>query len=474
MSRAFTSNFSLILFWGCGALQLLLALLLLCSSSNFSYDYAVREMPIAALVAGLIGAGLVFLLLRSAVGRQPTQEQRSVAFIITLIGIGLAARLLLLGSEPILEDDYQRYLWDGAVVAYGLNPYVFSPRAVLEGLAPLAYQDLAMVSGLTLERVNHPELRTVYPLGAEVIFGLTSKIAPFSLLAWRGVLLVAEVCTCVLLLLLCRHFQRDPIWLCLYWRNPLVIKEVMNSAHMEGVLMPFVLLGVYLSVQSRFVLAGVALTLAASIKLWPALLLPLVWRRLWGQKIWLLFSVLFALGVGGLVLWAFVASGLNDSSGLVAYGQRWKTNSAFFPIFEQTLFGFLSLITPWGGHAAFVARGLIGVGLCSMVIYFCWQPLTGARQILSQFFLVTLLMLLVSPAQFPWYCLWVMPFMVFFPFWGLALLVPLMALYYVGFALMSTGIFESYRLALALALWLPVWAVLLFEARQVWSPRHAA
>ena len=221
-------------------------------------------------------------------------------------------------------------------------------------------------------------------------------------------------------------------------------------------------------------LASVALTLAASIKLWPALLLPLVWRRLWGQRIWLLCSVLFALGLGGAVLWAFVASGLNDSSGLVAYGQRWKTNSAFFPIFEQTLFGFLSLVTPWGDHAAFVARGLIGVGLCSVVIYFCLQPLTGARQIFAQFFLVTLLMFLVSPAQFPWYCLWVMPFLVFFPFWGLVLLVPLMGLYYVGFALMSAGIFESYRLALALVLWLPVWAVLLFEVRQAWRPRHAA
>ncbi len=474
MLRAFTSNFALILFWGCGVALLLLALFLLYGSPAFSYDYLVKDMPIAALVAGLMGAGFVFLLLRYVVGRLPVQRNRGVMFLAFLIGIGLAARLLLLGSEPVLEDDYQRYLWDGAVVAYGLNPYVFSPRAVLEGLAPLAYQDLAMVSGLTLERVNHPELRTVYPLGAEVIFGLTSKISPFSLLAWRGVLLVAEVCTCVLLLLLCRHFQRDPVWLSLYWWNPLVIKEVMNSAHMDGVLMPFVLLGVYLSVQSRFVLASVALTLAASIKLWPALLLPLVWRRLWGQRIWLLCSVLFALGLGGAVLWAFVASGLNDSSGLVAYGQRWKTNSAFFPIFEQTLFGFLSLVTPWGDHAAFVARGLIGVGLCSVVIYFCLQPLTGARQIFAQFFLVTLLMFLVSPAQFPWYCLWVMPFLVFFPFWGLVLLVPLMGLYYVGFALMSAGIFESYRLALALVLWLPVWAVLLFEVRQAWRPRHAA
>lgn len=472
MSRVFTPNFGLVLFWGGGVALLLFALLLLYGAPAFSYDYLVREMPIAMLVAGLMGAGLVFLLLRYTIAAQPAQQNRSLSFMIALLGIGLAARLILLGSEPVLEDDYQRYLWDGAVMAYGLNPYAFSPQAVLAGNAPLAYQDLAVVSGLTLERVNHPELRTVYPLGAEVIFGLVSKISPFSLLAWRGVLLLAELCSCALLLLLCRHFGRDPIWLCLYWWNPLVIKEVMNSAHMEGVLMPFVLLGLYLSVKSRFVLASMALTFAASIKLWPALLLPLIWRRLWTHKTWLLFSFLFAVIVGGGVLWAFVASGLNDSSGLVAYGQRWKTNSAFFPLFEQTVFGFFNLVTPWGEHAPFVARGLIGVGLCGAVIYFCLQPLKGQRQILTQFFLVCLLMFLVSPAQFPWYCLWVMPFMVFFPLWGLALLVPMMALYYLGFALMTAGIFESYRLALALVLWLPIWVVLWFEARKAWRERH--
>ncbi len=29
----------------------------------------------------------------------------------------------------MLEDDYQRYLWDGAVTAAGANPYAVSPQA---------------------------------------------------------------------------------------------------------------------------------------------------------------------------------------------------------------------------------------------------------------------------------------------------------------------------------------------------------
>ena len=45
-----------------------------------------------------------------------------------MLACGLAARAILFASEPVLEDDYQRYLWDGAVTAQGLNPMRSRPR----------------------------------------------------------------------------------------------------------------------------------------------------------------------------------------------------------------------------------------------------------------------------------------------------------------------------------------------------------
>ena len=36
---------------------------------------------------------------------------------------GLIARVLLIPTNPVMEDDYNRYLWDGAITANAVNPY---------------------------------------------------------------------------------------------------------------------------------------------------------------------------------------------------------------------------------------------------------------------------------------------------------------------------------------------------------------
>ena len=101
-------------------------------------------------------------------------------------------RATLFFSTPILEDDYYRYLWDGAVTANGHNPYAYTPddinyftgdREVPDDLAALA-QD----SGQFAYRVNHGELGTVYPPIAQLAFALAHKISPWNIHAWKLIL----------------------------------------------------------------------------------------------------------------------------------------------------------------------------------------------------------------------------------------------------------------------------------------------
>ena len=460
------------LFWGLGIFMCLATLGLHLSSYRFSYDYAVAQMPVWALVAGLMGVGCVFVGLCYLLFQLAGTQKRSAWFVVFIFAIGVTARVLLMGSEPVLEDDYQRYMWDGGLVANGLNPYLYSPRDVLEGQALYSYQQLSDEAYPIVERINHAHLRTIYPVGAQALFGLAHKIAPFSLLGWRLLILLCELVAFALLLKLVWHFKRDEIWLAAYWWNPLVIKELINSAHMEAVLVPFILLGVYAGVKSKFFTASLAFTLAASIKIWPALLLPLVWRRMLGQPFWLIGAVGFSLLVGAAIIWPFIAYGLNDSSGLVAYATKWKTNSAFFPTFEKAITWVLATIgnTDW---APLLARGMVGCGLICILARLVFIPAKEGIYYLSHVFIMSLLIFLFSPAQFPWYFVWVAPFLVFYPVWGLIVLMPLMALYYAGFALMSAGTFEDYRLALAFVVWLPVWVLLLWQGRAMWRFPHA-
>ncbi len=47
--------------------------------------------------------------------------------LAAMLLIGLLMRALLFDSYPVLEIDFYRYLWDGAVLANGFNPYALPP-----------------------------------------------------------------------------------------------------------------------------------------------------------------------------------------------------------------------------------------------------------------------------------------------------------------------------------------------------------
>ena len=302
-------------------------------SERFGYAYAVREMPVLWLVAGIFGAGVLFLLLVVVVKRIAdfaAPAPRSI--IIGIFAVGFLMRAVLLFSEPMLEDDWQRYLWDGGVVAAFKNPYVYSPQQVIDEDVPYPLVELGEHAPVILSRINHPELRTIYPIGAEIMFGLSHLAAPFSLTGWRLLILLCETVTFGLLLLILLQLQRPLIWLSLYWWNPLVVKELINSAHMEGVLIPFFVGGIYLYMRRRFQFSHLLIWIAASIKLWPALLAPFLWWRMRGN-IWslVLAGVIAALFIAAIAV-PFLLTGLDETSGLVAYSLKWTTNAALFPL----------------------------------------------------------------------------------------------------------------------------------------------
>ncbi len=71
--------------------------------------------------------GVDYLLLSCLILR--TGAARYV--LVTALLLGGVSRLALLFSTPILETDFYRYLWDGAVTATGHDPYRISPKHAL-------------------------------------------------------------------------------------------------------------------------------------------------------------------------------------------------------------------------------------------------------------------------------------------------------------------------------------------------------
>jgi alpha-1,6-mannosyltransferase len=461
----------LLLLWlAVAAVLVLLAALLVANSDKFDWQLAVTQVPAAWLAFGVVAAGAVYLALPALIGSTlaaPPVTRRQILRLIILVGLGL--RLALFFTEPALEDDHNRFLWEGALVANGISPYAVSPEAAHRAGLETRLGRLAQEAGPILDRVNHPELTSTYPPVAQAAFAVSYLIAPWSLTAWRLILLACDLACAALLIALLRQAGRSELWVALYFWNPIVIKELINSAHMEGVLMALVLAALLLLTRKRHGTGLAVLGLAIGTKLWPVLLAPLFLRRLWPRP------VAFVAGTGLLglmcVLWLLPAylGGIGAESGYAAYLQRWATNSALLPLLEAGSVLAQRLVGGWQDLSWAIARAAIGGGLGVFAVWQAWRPLGDTDDVLQRATLIATALVLLSPAQFPWYMIWVLPFTVFRPYWGLLAINVTVPLYYLSFHYIAQGAYPVFRDRIVWLIWVPIWVLLAAEA---WRARR--
>jgi hypothetical protein len=462
--------FSIGMRWAATAAAVILfALVLTVGSTVFAPDARAADLPILAMSAVLVGAGLLFVVLVLPL-LPASSAGASSASIAAVFVVGLAARLILFASEPILEVDYNRYLWDGGVVANGHSPYAVAPR----NIGSLAYHDprlaLSQEAGAVFERISYPEFKTIYPPVAQAAFALAHLIEPWSLWSWRLVCLAADMATFALLIALLRAVGRSPLLVALYWWNPLVLKEIANSAHMEAVLVPLVLATLLLAARGRPVGATVMLGLAIGTKLWPVMIAPLVLRPLIGRPASLLTAIALLAVMCAAFGWLMAVGDAGHDSGLVAFASQWTTNSALFPLLQDTvglMFGLPPDKSPMPGLVVRLVSAAIVVALALLLAR---RPIADAADLARRAFLVVSALVLLSPAQFPWYVLWVLPLSVLRPGMGWHLATALLPLYYAAFHFNVHGgawIFESVVVWL---IWIPVWLALAFDLRREQQP----
>ncbi len=438
--------------------------LLLGLSSRFSHRVAATERPIVGLVVLGLAAGALYCVVVVAL----RHRRRGSANLLFIASVGIALRLLLLSSQPILETDYYRYLWDGAVVVNGFNPYAHAPAAVL-GSAPSsdAVPDrlvrLAMASGSEIAGVNHPHLRSVYPPVAQAAFALAYGIRPWSLAAWRAVLAVADVGT---VLLLCRLLRRMRIplgFLAIYWWNPILVKETYNSGHVDVVALPFVVGAVLAAIEKRPTWTAVLVGLGMGVKLWPVVLLPVLLRTstrtlLQGAMPLGIFTILSAALAAPVLL-----AGPGSDSGLVAYGRSWEMNDALFMVVAGLTKLVLSLFRVDSDHHALAARGLVACLVGGWALWSARRRPTTPADLCGRCLSILAVMFLLSPTQFPWYAIWMMPFLATSPRLSLLLMTALLPLYYLRFDLSGRGLEHVFDHWVVWIEYLPVLIALFLE-----------
>tara|TARA_B100001179_G_C18560844_1_gene390514 strand:- start:15 stop:1373 length:1359 start_codon:yes stop_codon:yes gene_type:complete len=202
-----------------------------------------------------------------------------------LAGLGLLVRLILLPAIPNLSQDFYRFIWDGRLALQGVSPYLFSVDTVLES-------QLAHVSQADLLRQGMGDLNaghfSNYPPVNQLFFALAGLVSGKSItgavIVMRSCIIAADIGILFFGKKLLEQLQLPKKTIFWYFLNPFIIIELTGNLHFEGVMLFFVMVGLYFLYQGRWVLSALFWGLSISTKLLPLLLLPLFFNYFLKRK----------------------------------------------------------------------------------------------------------------------------------------------------------------------------------------------
>ena len=313
-----------------------------------------------------------------------------------VIGLVLAAlwhvQFLRMPSGP--DDDIHRYVWDGRVQRLGYNPYLVVPS------------DPAVRGVHTTEtrNLNNPDVPSPYPAGAQLFFRAVTAIHE-STFALKVAFVVCDFAIIFVLLDVLRRNEQGAHLVLAYAWNPLLAIEAAGSGHID-IVGALLLLVSFAALGRRWrAIAAVGFGLAVAVKLLPIVLLPVFWKRIRMR------DAVLAAAVVGLLYVPFLNHGHIPIGSLVTYVQTWRFNDPVFAKLEQmapqiaaglpVLVGLLTAAWLTSGsvkesiHPLAYARGSVSRSITNENVW-AW-PMAAS--------------LLCAPVVYPWYLLWLLPFL---------------------------------------------------------------
>ena len=253
------------------------------------------------------------LAILAAVLLRYVRPRKLAAGLIVASVLALPAASLTRNSQ--ISDDLYRYAWDGRLQAAGVDPYRYAPDAPqLERFrdswlwpdAATCIRIHKKVDASNLQhactRINRPAVRTIYPPAAEGYFLLAHWLpgpARDHKLQLDAAILSAALTG--LLAFGLKRTGRDPLTAAYYSFGPLAGLDIAADAHVDVLAAVFGVGAILLATLKPRAAArtGGLVGLAIAVKLYPALLLPALFRREGGRR-GMLRMVAAAVGVVAL------------------------------------------------------------------------------------------------------------------------------------------------------------------------------
>lgn len=334
--------------------------------------------------AGIVYLMAVFTAVRKGTGA--ALGRRTLWFIFLA---AIVFRLTLLPLTPVLSQQLWRVHWDGKIASAGFNPYVYAPNNSL-------FNPIRTGADAAVPAQNRA---AVQPPLAELLFHLTYHWFA-GLRAGKILFVAADLLLLVLLIRMLRQRKLPAEWVLIYAWSPLAIFEVAGEGHIAPVAALLALVALGWS-ERRARSAGVAAA-AAALSLWYAVtLVPLVmvgagkrWARAlrWAVACAVVLSLPYWFASSQFVLGA-IARNLRAAAAAAA-----PFNASVYALVRAAA----------GARAAAAVSTLLVLAAIVFVCVRKLEPLRGAL------WMLTVLLLVLAQVQ-PWFVLWLLPLVVFFP-----------------------------------------------------------
>jgi len=326
------------------------------------------------VLLGLAAVGYLATLRQVANGLRPSGRA-----LIACAALALAWRVPMLLAPPEPAADVRRYVWDARLIRAGLSPYTVIP-------ADPAFAHLRTGESWPL---NNPDVPSPYPPGAQLIFLAATALSESA----RAIKVTALVCDALLALVVWRSLVAagaNPGWLLVYLWSPLVSLEVARHGHLDvagALCLAFAALAL---VRGRALVGSIAFALSVAVKPLPMVLLPLLWRRVSSRHVVAGLAMLLALY---LPFWDRRRLPVGSVPQVI---EGFRFNG---PIFSEVA----SLAGPVAATGFAVVAGL-AVAVWARRRLALGSPQAWAWPMAAA--------LLCAPLVYPWYLVWLAPFLV--------------------------------------------------------------
>jgi len=322
--------------------------------------------------------------------------------------ISFIFRGIFILAIPNLSQDFYRFLWDGRMIVEGLNPYLYTPDSIVKANQFLISHARELYDGMGSLNASH---YTNYPPIKQFCFTLATIFSKHSILGsviiLRLLIIAADFGTLYYGKKLLEKLNLPVENIFWYILNPFIIIELTGNLHFEGIMVFFLILGLYALHQEKWIRAAVVIGLSISVKLIPLMFLPLFFKYFRKEnkfgaidiKKLTAFYAITGLTTVILFLPFFSPEFITNYSQTVAlWFNNFEFNASFYYIAREIGYLFRGY-----NEIAIIGKILAGITFFSIIGLSVLRNNQTAKQLILSMFIAISIYLFLSTTVHPWY-----------------------------------------------------------------------